>query len=86
MAGTDATITSHLFSKEVPRGNDFRQCESASHKLKEPVYPIINLQSRLGQEVMNMEMQSEVPPVSLLYVDAPRKGGKELKIMSVISK
>lgn len=80
MAGTDATITSHLFSKEVPQGNDFRQCESASHKLKEPVYPIINLQSRPGQEVMNMEIQSVVPPVSPLSINAPRKRGKELEI------
>lgn len=74
MAGTDATITSHLFSKEMPWGDDSRQHESASHKLKESVYPLRNLQSHLGQEVMNMEIESEVPPVSLLSVDAPRKG------------
>lgn len=76
MAGTDATITSHLFSEEVPWRNDFRQCDLASHKLKEPVYPIINLQSCLGQKVMNMKIQSEAPPVSFLSVNAPRKGEK----------
>lgn len=45
-------------------------------KMKEPVYPIINLRSRLGQEVMNMEIQSEVPPVSL------QKGGKVVREIS----
>lgn len=81
VGGTDAIITSRLFSKGVPGGNDFRQPAWISQsQLVGPVYPIIKLQSHPGQKAMNMEIQSQVPSGSLRSVDVPRREEKLLEV------
>lgn len=52
VAGTDVTVTSNICRKEVPRGDDSGQYESARHNWKGLFIPLKNL---LGQKVMNTE-------------------------------